>query len=151
MSESTILFPTDFSHTGDAALEMAESIAKSRGAKLLIVHVEEPPPVYGGGDWYYGVPEPKQEQLLEMLQRVVPKDKSIPFEHRLLAGHPAQTIVEVARDEDCSMIVMGTHGRTGLMRMLMGSMAEEIVRKSPCPVLTLRDPSPSPTKKAGGC
>ena len=53
-----ILFPTDFSHTGDAALALATSMARDTGATLLIIHVEEPPMAYGGGEMYYGVPEP---------------------------------------------------------------------------------------------
>lgn len=139
MSGRKILFPTDFSHTGDAALEMAVSLAKSKDASLLIVHVEEPPPVYGGGDWYYGIPEPKRDQLVEMLQRVVPRDPAVPYEHRLVSGHPADAVVKLAKAEGVEMIVMGTHGRSGVFRLLMGSVAEEIVRKAHCPVLTLRD------------
>ncbi len=63
MKAKKIIFPTDFSHCGDAALKMATSLARDSGATLLIVHVEEPPVAYGGGEMYYGVPDPASEDL----------------------------------------------------------------------------------------
>ena len=146
MSQPKILFPTDFSHSGDIALQAATELAKSRNGRLLIVHVEEPPPVYGGGDWYYGIPSPQKEQLMEMLNQVVPNDPQVPCERYLLTGDPAEAILEFAERENVAMIVMGTHGRTGVLRFLMGSVAEAIVRKAPCPVLTMRDPTRSHRK-----
>lgn len=143
MTEQKILIPTDFSHTGDAALTLATSLARERGATLLIVHVEEPPAAYGGGEMYYGMPDPVTEDLRSMLKEVVPPDPSVPCEHRLLTGDPASAIVRLAKEEAVELIVMGTHGRTGLMRLLMGSVAEAVVRRAPCPVLTLRQPSES--------
>jgi len=74
-----------------------------------------------------------------MLQDVKPSDPAVPFEHRLMMGDPAGEVVRIAEEESAEMIVMGTHGRTGLTRMLMGSVAEAIVRRSPCPVLTYRE------------
>jgi universal stress protein A len=140
MSERKILFPTDFSHTGDAALALATSLARERGATLLIVHVEEPPAAYGAGEMYYGMPDPVTEDLRKMLLEVKPTDGSVPVRHQLITGDPASSIVRCAQDEGVELIVMGTHGRTGLMRLLMGSVAEAVVRRSPCPVLTLRQP-----------
>ena len=138
MNGQKILYPTDFSSPGRTALEMATCLARDRKAKLLIVHVEEPPMAYGGGELYYGVEEPDVEELQRMLSEVVPSDPSIPYEHRLVIGSPATAIVELAEKEGVSMIVMPTHGRTGLMRLLMGSVAEEVVRKAKCPVLTVK-------------
>jgi nucleotide-binding universal stress UspA family protein len=135
----TILFPTDFSTASDAALEHAATLAKSTGATLLIVHVEEPPLAYGGGELYYGIPEPDSERILKMLEDVKPKDASVPFKHRLTMGDPAGEIVRIAGDEGVEMIVLGTHGRTGVTRMLMGSVAEAVVRRAPCPVLVYRE------------
>lgn len=140
MTDTKILFPTDFSHCSDMALQYAAEVARAREGKLLIVHAEEPPPVYGGGEWYYGVPEPMRAQLLEMLHKIKPDDTSVPCEYHLLSGSPASAVVAFAKKEDVDLIVMGTHGRTGFLRMLMGSVAEEIVRKAPCPILTIRDP-----------
>jgi len=136
---ATILFPTDFSHASDAALEHAEALAKQRHAKLVILHVEEPPLAYGGGELYYGLPEPNSERIQQMLESVKPSDPSVTVEHRLTMGDPAAEIVRIAEEEKPEMIVMGTHGRTGLTRLLMGSVAEAIVRRSPCPVLTYRE------------
>lgn len=140
MSERKILFPTDFSHTGDAALEMATSLARERGAKLLIVHVEEPPAAYGAGEMYYGMPDPVTDDLRKMLDQVQPTDPQIPCDRRLITGDPATAIARLAEEEQVELVVMGTHGRTGLMRLLMGSVAEVVVRRAPCPVLTLRQP-----------
>jgi nucleotide-binding universal stress UspA family protein len=141
VNERKILFPTDFSHTGDAALEMATSLARERGAKLLIVHVEEPPAAYGGGEMYYGMLEPATEDLRKMLEEIVPAQPDVPYEHHLLTGDPATTIPRFAEEQGVEMIVMGTHGRTGLMRLLMGSVAEAIVRRATCPVLTYKQPA----------
>ena len=139
MQMRKILFPTDFSHTSDAALAMATSLARDTGATLMVVHVEEPPLAYGGGEMYYGIPEPATEDLQRMLQKVLPTDSSVPVEHRLVTGDPATAVAELAEKEGIDMIVMGTHGRTGLSRFLMGSVAEAIVRRAPCPVLTYKD------------
>jgi nucleotide-binding universal stress UspA family protein len=138
MKANKILFPTDFSHTGDAALELATTLARDMGATLLIVHVEESPNVYAGGEFYYGIPNPPTDELRRMLEEVKPTDPSVAYEHRLLTGDPAATIVRLAEDEGVDMVVMGTHGRTGFMRMLMGSVAEAIVRRCKCPVLTYK-------------
>ncbi|MFM7207936.1 MAG: universal stress protein [Planctomycetaceae bacterium] len=135
----TILFPTDFSTASDAALEHAAALAKATGATLLIVHVEEPPLAYGGGELYYGIPEPDSERILKMLEDVRPSDPEVAFTHRLTMGDPAGEIVRLATDEHAEMIVLGTHGRTGVTRLLMGSVAEVVVRRAPCPVLVYRE------------
>lgn len=148
MSTSKILFPTDFSTTAQTALEMATSLAKERGATLLIAHVEEPPMAYGGGELYYGIEEPDREQLKKMLAEVVPTNPSVGYEHRLVVGSPATAIVYLAEKENVELIVMPTHGRTGVMRVLMGSVAEEVVRKAKCPVLTVKAaPAAKPARK----
>jgi nucleotide-binding universal stress UspA family protein len=139
MAQKTILFPTDFSLASDAALKHAEALAKQTGAKLLIVHVEEPPLAYGGGELYYGIPEPNSERILKMLEDVRPKDPTVAFTHRLTMGDPAGEILRIAGDERVEMIVLGTHGRTGMTRLLMGSVAEAVVRRAPCPVLVYRE------------
>jgi len=139
MARSVILFPTDFSTASDAALEHAAALAKSAGASLLIVHVEEPPLAYGGGELYYGLPEPDPERILRMLEDVKPNDASVPYTHRLTMGDPASEIVRIAEDDAAEMIVLGTHGRTGVTRLLMGSVAEAVVRRAPCPVLVYRE------------
>jgi universal stress protein A len=148
MNAPKILFPTDFSTLGKTALEMATSLARDRGAKLVIVHVEEPPLAYGGGELYYGIEEPDREELQRMLTAVVPTDSTVGYEHRLMIGSPAGAIVHLAEQEHVDMIVMPTHGRTGLGRLLMGSVAEEVVRKAKCPVLTVKAAAPVPAEAA---
>lgn len=138
MFAKKILFPTDFSHTGDAALSLATALARDTGATLLITHVEEPTNVYAGGEFYYGIPNPPTEELRRMLVEVKPTDPAVAYEHRLLTGDPAGTIVRLAAEEDVDLIVMGTHGRTGIVRVLMGSVAESIVRRANCPVITYK-------------
>ncbi len=142
MKATKILFPTDFSHTGDAALKLATSLARDTGASLMIVHVEEPPTAYGGGELYYGIPEPATEDLRKMLHKVVPTDPNVSYEHRLVTGDPANAVVRLANEEGVDLIVLGTHGRTGLSRLLMGSVAEAIVRRAKCPVISYRKQEP---------
>lgn len=141
MNFKKILFPTDFSHTGDAAMRMATAIAKDSGATLLIAHVEEAPTVYGTGEMYYGMLDPSPDDLKRMLHEVKPTDPAVPHEYHLLTGDPAAGIVRLADEEKVDMIVLGTHGRTGLLHMLIGSTAEAIVRRANCPVLTYKQPA----------
>jgi nucleotide-binding universal stress UspA family protein len=140
MHAKKILFPTDFSTLSDAALQYATTLARDMGAKLVIVHIEEPPAAYGAGEMYYGIPDPDTAALTKMLDAVRPADAAVPFDHRLVTGEPATEIVELAKEEGVDLIVMGTHGRTGLGRLLMGSVAESVVRRAPCPVFTFKEP-----------
>ena len=138
MRFSRILVPVDFSNYDARAVALATSLAKDSGAELVILHVVEHPSAYGEGALYHGLPEPSIETLRVMLHDIKPPDGTTRFEHRFLRGHPAETIVEVAAAEEADLIVMGTHGRTGVHRLLMGSVAESVVRHAPCPVLTYR-------------
>ena len=143
MNAKKIIFPTDFSHCGDAALDYATALARESGGTILIVHVEEPTVAYGGGEMYYGILEPDYHELLKMLHEVKPADPTVTIEHRLLRGdgNPAKKIVHLAKEEKADLIVMGTHGRTGVTRALMGSIAEAVVRRAPCPVLIMKQGS----------
>jgi nucleotide-binding universal stress UspA family protein len=140
MKFQKILFPTDFSHTGDAALGFATALARDNDALLYIVHVQEPPQFYGGGEMYYGMLDPTMAELSKMLEAVTPADGGVRFEHRLISGDPAEALVDFAEHEGIDLIVMGTHGRSGLTRILMGSVAEAVVRRATCPVLTYKQP-----------
>jgi nucleotide-binding universal stress UspA family protein len=139
MKATKIVVPTDFSAASDAVLNYATTLAKDTGATLLITHVEEPMPAYVG-EGYYGMPNPPNPEVRRMLEAVRPADAAVKYEHRILIGNPAEEIVRLAADEHADLIVMGTHGRTGLSRLVMGSVAEEVVRRSPCPVFTLKQP-----------
>jgi nucleotide-binding universal stress UspA family protein len=149
MKAKKILFATDFSTTANEALDFATSLAKESGAKLLIVHVAELPMAYGTGEMYDGLPEPDTTELHRMLQEVVPTDPAVPHEHRMISGNPSTEIVELAKAEDVDLIVLSTHGRTGLTRALMGSVAEVVVRHATCPVLTLKARQSAPTTSKG--
>src|SRR4029079_8387547 len=99
MQLKKILFPTDFSHASDAGMPLATMLARDTGATLVILHVEEPPLAYGGGELYYGGPEPNTEALQSMLTAVKPTDPKVPYAHRMVTGDPATEIVRVAEDE----------------------------------------------------
>ncbi len=84
MKANKILFPSDFSHAGDAALEMATALARDAGATLVIVHVEEHPMAYGGGDVYYGVAEPATADLHRMLEDIKPAVPQVPSDRHFV-------------------------------------------------------------------
>ena len=144
MNYKKILFATDFSPASDAALQYATSLARDSGATLLIAHVEELPMPYVGGEMYFAQPEYPNPEIRRMLEAVVPPDKSVRYEHRLVMGTAADDIVRLADEEHVDLIVIGTHGRTGLKRVLMGSVAEAVMRRATCPVLTLKQSDKSP-------
>ncbi len=134
----TIVHPTDFSEPSRAAFELACALARDYGAKLLILHVNPPAPVYAPDGVAVPFTMAEPEELRARLQAIRPSDERITYEHRLLEGDPAERIVETAVQEKADLIVMGTHGTTGLVRLLVGSVAESVLRKAPCPVLTVR-------------
>lgn len=138
MNFKKILFATDFSPASETALQYATALARDSAALLLIAHVEEMPMPYAGGEMYFAQPEYPNPEIKKMLQAVVPPDKSVRYEHRLVMGTAADDVVRVAEEEGADLIVIGTHGRTGLMRVLMGSVAESIMRLAKCPVLTVK-------------
>lgn len=137
MHAKKILFPTDFSEASQAAFHHAVSLAHDTGATLLIAHVEEPPMPYG--EALMTLPERFDEELKQRLEAIV-ADSSVPCEHHLLIGEPSAEIVRLAEAQHVDLIVMGTHGRTGLSRLLMGSVAEAVVRRAPCAVYTIKQP-----------
>ena len=141
MNAKKILFPTDLSPASQHALTWATSLARDCGATLVIVHVEEPPTAYGGGELYAGAEQAmNRADLQKALTEIAPCDPAVPCVHKLLVGDPAGMIVETAESEKVDLVVMGTHGRTGLKRLLMGSVAEAVVRRARCPVLTVKQP-----------
>lgn len=137
----TILHPTDFSTRSEHAFQLAEALARDYGAELIILHVNEPPIVAYTEGVVPPFPQDQLEKVRERLEEVRPKDPKVRV-HRVLAeGGPAEEILRVARERKADLILMGTHGRTGLNRLVMGSVAEQVVRKAPCPVLTVKMPA----------
>lgn len=150
MHPPTVLFATDFSDGSRLALQYAASQARASGARLLITHVEEVSTATGEGMLHSGIPREDPEELERRLRAVIPDDFDGPCEYLLLEGDPATEIVRAAEDENAEMIVLGTHGRTRLARLLMGSVAEQVVRRSPCPVLIVKDPAMAHKRRNGG-
>jgi nucleotide-binding universal stress UspA family protein len=150
MNIQHILAPTDFSELSQQGLTTALQLAAAFGAKLLLLHVIEPPPYPVEGV----MPSPFGATLLDDLERQATRDlaQMLPDTHgspvqimrRVVVGIPYRKIVEVAEQEKSDLIVMTTHGRTGLSHLVMGSVAEKIVRTAPCPVLTIRPTSVAP-------
>ena len=141
MNAKRIMCPIDFSDYSDVALGYASQLASESGARLYVIHVDDSQVPYDAGFAGY-VPAPNEsERITEALHAKRPTVEGVPCEHHLLIGHPADAIVEFAKAHDIDLIVMGTHGRTGVSRLLMGSVAEAIVRRSECPVLTIKQPA----------
>jgi nucleotide-binding universal stress UspA family protein len=140
----TVLYPTDFSEGSNFAFRLACTLARDYSARLIVVHVAEPiVPIYADG---VIIPPPDvdvdKEPLRAKLHQLVPRDPNVRVEHRLAEGDAATEILRLAKETQADVIVMGTHGRTGLARVLMGSVAEQIVRKALCPVVTVKTPLP---------
>jgi nucleotide-binding universal stress UspA family protein len=135
---SRILVATDFSDQASKALEWARTFAGALGAKLVLLHVinifslAETGCVMAGIDPLHLVREQAQRYMDEV-KRLVPDAETL-----IREASPRPTIVEAALELDCQMIIMGTHGRSGLAHLLLGSVAEYVVRNSKVPVLTVR-------------
>ena len=140
-----ILQPTDFSRASGAAFAQAVALARENRAELLLVHVLLPPtPFMGDG---YIPPRTYEElgaaarrgaqralaKLLAKAKRATSRVKAV-----VLEGVPYEQIARTARRRRADLIVMGTHGRTGLSRFFMGSVAERVIPLAPCPVMTVR-------------
>lgn len=135
---SRILVATDFSDQSSKALEWARSLAQAFGAKLVLMHVidifslAETGCLMAGSDPLHLLREQAQQRM-DGLKRVIPD-----VEMLIREASPRPTIVDAAVELDCQMIIMGTHGRSGLAHLLLGSVAEYVVRNSKVPVLTVR-------------
>ena len=136
-----ILHPTDFSEHSRAAFELASALARDYGAELMVLHVNRATPIYAPDGIVVGVPVEEPYELRGKLAQIRPEDPRVKTEHKLVDGDPADQILKAAAGAD--LIVLGTHGSTGLTRLLMGSVAETVMRRSPCPVLTVRTPPKS--------
>ena len=142
-----ILVPTDFSETADAALEYAKTLATNLGASLHLLHVFQDPFFAASYANEVFVPPPPQGRELELAaardglsKRMSPaEEKRFAGTHAIVEGLTAKEIVKYAEQYAIDLIVMGTHGRRGVAHLLLGSVAEHVVRTAGCPVLTVRD------------
>ncbi len=140
-----ILHPSDFSGASRAAFRKAIETAKSNRAELLIVHVMSPVvPVPGDGyvspQLYDQLASSSRAWAQKRLDGLVAQAKKsrVRVKGFLLEGAPSEEIVRFARARRVELIVIGTHGRTGLAKLFVGSVAERVVAAAPCPVLTVR-------------
>jgi nucleotide-binding universal stress UspA family protein len=140
---TNVLCPTDFSPFAQAALPIACSLARDYGAKLTLLHVR-PNPVTVAGEFGTIPPEPSEpdETLKARMRQYVPANFTGVVEYVIQDGDAAEEILKIAQGRHCDLIVLGTHGRSGLRRLLVGSVAEAVLRKALCPVLTIKPTTP---------
>jgi nucleotide-binding universal stress UspA family protein len=140
-----ILHPSDFSGTSRAAFGLAVDMAKTHGAEMLVIHVIAPlavipPEGYVPPNLYVDLEARTragaEKELVALVARA--RKAGVKASSRLLEGPPADRIAEAARSWRASLIALGTHGRTGLARFFLGSVAARLVAIAPCPVLTVR-------------
>jgi universal stress protein A len=143
MKLNRILCPVDFSEHSQSALEMSATLARESGAELILLHSVDSPAAYTG-DTYYDLREALKPEAQRDLDRLVVPEPAPPVRRMLVEGDAGAAILDVARDEKVDMIVLSTHGRSGVTRLLMGSVAEYVVRHASCPVLTLKTASAVP-------
>jgi nucleotide-binding universal stress UspA family protein len=145
-----ILHPTDFSECAAEAQAVTVDLARKLEAELVLVQVLVEAPLYSEGfisrrqvQTVYDAQRKWTEEKLEARAEQL-RQSGIKTSWRVQAGAPHEEIVRTAEEEHADMIVMGTHGRSGLNRMVLGSVAERVIRLGPCPVLTVRQ------SKSGG-
>jgi nucleotide-binding universal stress UspA family protein len=143
MAAKSILVPTDFSETSDAALTYAVDLAHTLGAQLYLMHVPGKTGENFEANFEANFPVGRfetaaQERLSTLLS---PEEiERLRPEYALRLGTPADEIIRYADARDIDLIIMGTHGRSGVAHLLMGSVAEQVVRTAPCAVLLVRHP-----------
>jgi nucleotide-binding universal stress UspA family protein len=137
-----VLAPVDLSEQSDLVLKHAAALADAYAAPLDLLHVVEEaayPSAYGLDPMSPSLPN-VQDRAREALETLAGRLdlRTDPVNIHVLAGNAARDIVEFAEEQEADLIVMATHGRTGLERFLIGSVAEKVVRRAPCPVFTLK-------------
>jgi nucleotide-binding universal stress UspA family protein len=139
-----ILVPVDFSPHSAEAVRVAADIAEQYHGSITLVHVHDPLPYALPSEFDVFTPAQEArliaefEKRLAVTQRAAESAGAQRVETRLLHGQPSTAIVDAARSGQFDLIVMGTHGRTGIKHALLGSVAERVVRNAPCPVLTAK-------------
>jgi len=136
----TILHPTDLSEQSRHALHAACAMARDYQARLVIVYVALPPIMLYGAELAAGYPETFSEKAQAQLQRLELPIEVHDVERRVVEGDPADAILDVAKDIAANVIVMGTRARSLLGRIFAGSVADKVVRRAKCPVLTVSQP-----------
>ncbi len=135
----TILHPTDFSACSLYAFRLAVSMAREQQARLVVLHVEPAESPTDAHRSAAGSGE-SHDKLWEALSWVQVPGREVIVDHRLTQGDPVREILRAAEETDCDLIVLGTHGRTGLERLVLGSVTEELLLRARCPVVSVRTP-----------
>jgi universal stress protein A len=138
----TLVVTTDFSANSAVAVQPALAIAERFGAKIVLVHVLEAPstdPTHPEQDALRDWAEISKEHLEEFGAREI--GERVPWTQEVVTGPAHLAITDAARRCAADLIVVATHGRTGVLHLLLGSVAERVVRYATCPVLTVRVPS----------
>ena len=140
-----VLIPVDFGENSAQVLHYGLDLAKKFDAEVHLLHIiEDRAAIAAGPDGFYRLPG---ETVVEMVEETQKKLEEVEFPEgfqemgrtcHVSEGAPFVEIIQYAKKHDIDLIVMGTHGKTGIVHMLMGSVAERVVRKAPCPVLTIR-------------
>jgi nucleotide-binding universal stress UspA family protein len=140
-----ILIPLDFSHHAEAILEWGAHLAKEHGSQVILVHAYHLPVefqqlegAYLPPDFWTNVKTEAQQVLERHAERL--RSQGLTVETVVREGYPATVIQEEAEEQRADLIVIGTRGLSGLKHLLLGSVAERVVQKSPCPVLTVKTP-----------
>jgi nucleotide-binding universal stress UspA family protein len=141
-----IMAPTDLSPLGEPGIRAAADLAQRLGAAITLFHVISEDELEALANAHMPrhpvdlIYQDLDSAVLDQFRRVVPADvrHNLRVEPVVTVGSPVVEILRTAQLKSADMIVMATHGRTGLARMVMGSVAEQVVRKAPCPVLTVR-------------
>ena len=138
-----ILFPTDFSERAAAAWSYARMMSENFSAELVLLHVlQEPMAMLPESSLAVAPPAVNLVELTRSAEQGLDQLRVDPpgtiGERLVRNGPPAEEIVRYAREMEADLIVLGTHGRTGIAHALLGSVAERVVRKAPCPVMTVR-------------
>jgi nucleotide-binding universal stress UspA family protein len=148
-----ILLPTDGSAGMTRVVEHAGELARVHDSSVHVLFVVDTAklttiPMDASLDGIHGLMEEEGETAMEEADRLLPEDVTV--ERTISEGEPAREIVDCAREADCDVIVMGTHGRGGLDRLLLGSVAEHVVRRSSVPVVTVRVGAENGPESASG-
>lgn len=135
---TNILFPADFSECSREAFPVALQMARANHARLQLLHVVDPRIQAAELAAVLPITEPALDQILKQLHEFEVGEPGIEVERHVTQGDVTNEILRFARQKRCDLIVMATHGRKGIGRILLGSVAENVLRRSPCPVLTVR-------------
>jgi universal stress protein A len=140
MTGTRILCPVDFSEFSDAAMATAVPLTRARSGQLFLLHVVEPLSSSCAGQTVVSFTDNEYRELQSRLNDTLSQIHDFPIERYMEYGNAADKILEFAQEHEVNLIVLGTHGRSGMTRAAMGSVAEKVVRSARCAVLSVKQP-----------